>query len=66
MFPIYTVWGSEIYNFYNIGKSRQIHFNILPTVYGSESDEFTYVIKIVNFSSSSVFRIRQCFENLFL
>ena len=24
-----TVWGSKIYNFYNIGKSRQIRFHIL-------------------------------------
>ena len=48
-FSDYTVWGSENYNFYNIGKSCQIRFNILPTVYGSEFDDFYLCYKNCHF-----------------
>ena len=48
-----TVWGSENYNFCNIGKSCQIRFNILPSVYGS--------IKIVIFASPyCIFCVHAC------
>ena len=44
-----TVWGSENDNFYNIGKRRQICFNILPAVYGSEFDDFYLCLKNCHF-----------------
>ena len=42
-------WGSKNDSFYNIGKIRQIHFNILPTVYGSEFDDFYLCYKNCHF-----------------
>ena len=46
---MYTVWGSKNCTFYEIGINRQIRFSILPTVYGSEFDDFYLFYKKCHF-----------------